>query len=225
VDDFGRVLTRVSPDTGATTYSYDNDNNLVTITDADSHTSNSTYDRLNRLSLKEYSDPLENISYGYDAGTNGTGRLTSIDDSTGSTSYTYNSFGQVIQETRLMNGTTYTTGYSYDNDFNLQSITYPGGLVVTYTRDNTGRITGTSTSSQTITGQVKHQPFGPLKSMTLGSNILDINRGYDQRYLLMDNQAGTVLHHTYTRDPEGKILSISGITDSLPRAGTTSYTH
>jgi hypothetical protein len=38
---------------------------------------------------------------------------------------------------------------------------------------------------------VSYLPFGPVKAMTLGSNLLDTNRIYDQRYLLMDNQAGT----------------------------------
>jgi RHS repeat-associated protein len=61
--------------------------------------------------------------------------------------------------------------------------------------------------------------------MTLGNSVLTINRNYDQRYLLMQNSAGTVFSHVYTRDSEGKVLSISGVEDVLPRAGVTSYSH
>ena len=133
--------------------------------------------------------------------------------------------GQLTQESRVMNGVTYTTAYSYDNDFDLESVTYPSGLTVTYTRDTTGGITGTTADTQPITGQVTRLPFGPLKDMTFGSSVLNISRTYDQRYLLSQNSAGTILNHGYTRDSEGKVVGISGITDALPQGGATSYSH
>ena len=224
-DDFGRVATVGSPDTGSTSYTYDAADNPVTVDDPRPNTTGYSYDALNRLTGISFADPSENMTYGYDAGIYGKGRLTSMTDPAGSTGYVYNNLGQLTQESRIMNGVTYTTEYSYDNDFNLESVTYPSGLVVTYTRDNTGRITGTAADTETITSQAAHLPFGPVEDMTFGSSVLNISRTYDQRYLLSQNNAGAVFDHGYTRDGEGKVTAVSGVEDTLPAAGTTAYTH
>jgi YD repeat-containing protein len=92
------------------------------------------YDDLNRLiNVNFVSHPVENVTYTYDTGAFGIGRLHSIMDSTGTSTYIYNSLGQITEESRQMNGTPYTTGYDYDDDFNLKTIAYPGGLELTYT--------------------------------------------------------------------------------------------
>lgn len=224
-DDIGRVVKVVSPDTHTTLYEYDEADNLNSKTDAKGITTTYLYDTLNRLTHIVYPNPAENVTLNYDAGTNGKGRVTTMTDRSGSTDFLYNPAGQVIRETRIMEGVTYITEYTYDDAGNLQTIIHPSGRVVIYLRDNAGQITGTTVDGQSITGQVAYLPFGPTTGMTLGAGILEINRVFDERYQLTQNTAGSITDYHYTRDPVGNIVSITGVGEPNATGGTTNYNH
>ena len=224
-DDIGRVVKIVSPDTNTTLYEYDEAGNLIYKTDAKGITTTYLYDALNRLTQIVYPNEAENVTLNYDAGTYGKGRVTTMTDPSGSSDFLYNPAGQVIRETRIMDGVTYITEYTYDDAGNLQTITHPSGRVVTYQRDNAGQITGTTVDGQSITGQVAYLPFGPTTGMTLGAGILEINRAYDERYQLTQNTAGSITDYHYTRDHVGNIVSITGVAEPNATGGTTNYNH
>ncbi len=187
-DALNNVNTLTSPDTGATQNTYDNAGNLLTQTDAKGQVTSYTYDALNRVTAISYaSDPGLNVAFTYDQGTNGIGRLTGVTDSTGTTSYVYESHGRLITETRVIGGVSYVTAYSYDSAGRLAGMTYPGGRQITYGRDALGRINSISTTknsiTQTLLNSVSYRPFGPERSYTFG-NGQSYTRGFDQDGLI-----------------------------------------
>jgi len=95
-DDLGRQVSVTSPDTGTTAYTYDAAGNLVSKSDASGITVSYTYDALNRLTGIHYPDSAQDITYSYDAGANGMGRLTGMTDPSGAYTYSYDVFGNLV---------------------------------------------------------------------------------------------------------------------------------
>src|SRR5205823_2631065 len=110
---------QVSPVSGTTTYGYDLAGNLVSTTDANSATTTRIYDPMNRVTSAASSSGgiSENVSWSYDdatAGRFGLGRLASVTDPSGSTSYQYERRGLLRTETKTINGAAYTSRFVYD---------------------------------------------------------------------------------------------------------------
>ncbi len=211
-----------SPDTGITTYTYDNAGNRISMTDARSVTVNYTYDALNRLTFIDYAGTSLDITYTYDQGTYGKGRLTAMTDATGSTNYTYNALGQLTSETQIIDGHTFTLGYTYDGAGNLLTMTYPSGQVVTYTRDAAARISAISRfdgTTDTLASNISYLPFGPMNAMTLGNGI-QVTRDYDLAYRVTDIDQGVAMDRSYGYDANS---NITGITDHLNATKNQSF--
>jgi YD repeat-containing protein len=56
-----------------------------------------------------FPDSSQNLSYGYDAGAYGKGRLTSATDSTGTSGFVHDALGRVTTENRVTGGVAYQT--------------------------------------------------------------------------------------------------------------------
>lgn len=67
--------------------------------------------------------------------------LRSLQDQSGTTAYTYDSFGNVITRIQTVLGISYTTQFAYNADNRLNKVTYPTGHVINYTRNVLGQIT------------------------------------------------------------------------------------
>jgi len=212
---FGEVVELNSPDTGVTTYAYDPAGNLTQLTDARGVTVNYAYDALNRITDVTYSDPLLNVTYAYDQGTNGIGRLTGITDSNGATVFEYDAHGNVAAVTRLQGTTSYTVEYSYDAANNVVGITYPSGRTVSYTRDPSGKVTRVSTTFATQTAiladTIDYEPFGPANSLTYG-NGLTLTQTYDLDGQLVGQTVSGAREVSLGYDAVG---NITDITDAL----------
>ncbi len=221
-DDFGRRLTRTAPDTGLTSYSYDLAGNLLTLTDAKDQTTGFEYDVLNRPTRQFYDD--KDILFTYDLNPNGIGRLSIITDEQGSRSFLYNSLGLLESETRILDSTSYTTAYSWETTTgDLDTIEYPSGSTVSYTRGSDGTITAVSLDGTTLINAITRLPFGPVKGAQLAGTI-PLTREYDQRYNIATIQA-SLLDYTYTRDAEGHVKTISGVLAPTANIETTDYTY
>jgi RHS repeat-associated protein len=190
-----------SPDTGVTQYPiYDAAGNRKRQVDARGVQVDYTYDALNRLTFVDYyGTSAEDVTYSYDSTlvTYGKGRLTGIVDQSGVTTLSYDARGNVTQESRVINGTTYVTGYGYDTADRLTSITYPGGRVVTYLRNTLGqvyKVTTTNGGSTTdVLTTVSYLPFGGIKNYGLGSSVI-VTRSHDLDYRLTEiKDQGTAL--------------------------------
>ncbi|WP_132467060.1 RHS repeat domain-containing protein [Nitrosomonas sp. Nm84] len=96
-DKQGNTVAATSPDRGTTTYTYDAAGNLLSQADARGVTVTMTYDALNRVLTRGYPGTVEDVAFGYDNCYKGAGRLCSVQDQSGTTAYTYDSFGNVIK--------------------------------------------------------------------------------------------------------------------------------
>jgi RHS repeat-associated protein len=172
---FGDVTQLTSPDTGVTAYSYDSGGNLKTATDARSAVSTYTYDARNRVTSVSYkvgSTTDQTISFGYDAGTNGKGRLTSASDANHSMIWTYDGLGRVTSKGQTVAGVTETIGYAYTNA-DLTTLTTPSGQTVTYGYTNK-QITSISINGSTLLSSVSYEPFGPVRGWTWGNAATEV---------------------------------------------------
>ena len=206
-DDLNNLLSEQSPDRGTLQYQYDPAGNLTQLTDGRNITVIYSYDELNRVISADYPGSNEDITYHYDTGTgcnNGVGRLCQITDQTGTTRYDYDSFGNVTSVERLNAGVTYTTGYGYDAGDRVTSITYPTGLVVTYSRDALGRTTQVSSDQHgTILNNITYRATGQIDSRDF-ANGLSESRGYDLTGRLTGQNIGSTAI-TYGYDAAGNL--------------------
>jgi YD repeat-containing protein len=216
-----------SPDTGTTTYQRDSAGNRTQQTDARGVVTNYTYDALNRMATMQFpGNTAENVTYTYDSVTGGNigkGRLTSLTDQSGSTTFVYDDRGNVVTETRTINTQTYTTTYAYNLADNLLQVTYPSGRVVTYQRDTLGRVIAVTTQISSsgapvlLANNITYHPFGPITSLTYG-NGLGLTLTYDQDYRLTDirtaDGATVIQVLDYVYDQADNITSITDVLNS-----------
>ena len=232
-DDFGRRIKVISPDTGTTIYSHDEAGNISQKIDARGTVVNYTYDVLNRITAAQFTDQTQNITYSYDSTsvTNGKSRLTGRVDSSGSYAFWYDAQGNLSREDKTISNVLYTTQYAYNLDNNLTSTIYPTGRTVTYTLDQTGRITQVDTTlngnPKTLASSISYLPYGWITELTFG-NGLSLSHGYDNQYRTSSIVVGSVMSRTYDYDPNGNITSILDAVEppgneTFENAGTYAY--
>ncbi|MFF7980191.1 RHS repeat-associated core domain-containing protein [Streptomyces sp. NPDC007901] len=135
----GRRTSRTDPDQHTTTSAYDAAGNLTQVTDPSNRTTTYAYDPAGNVTGIDYSDTstadVTTIDYGP------LGHRTSMTDGTGTSTWTYNAFGDLTAQT---NGAGNAVGYGYDENDYATSITYPDstGHTVTRTFDKADRLTG-----------------------------------------------------------------------------------
>ncbi|MGS1078227.1 RHS repeat-associated core domain-containing protein [Pseudoxanthomonas beigongshangi] len=190
----GDLTQLQSPDTGTTTYTYDNAGNRASQTDARGVTTTYAYDVLNRLTAVSYPDSSLNVGYTYDtvptaceAGeTFSSGRLSGLDDASGSTRYCYNRFGHLVRKVQTTNGVSFVVRYAYTLAGNLQAMVYPDGTTVDYGRNAQGQVTDVGVTRngqprQVLLEQATYHPFGPVAGWAYG-NGRTLTRTLDQDY-------------------------------------------
>lgn len=176
-DGFGLLRTQTSRDTGVTQFAYDSGGRLISRTANDGTMTAYSYDALGRVVQ------VGNQSFGYDCPYS-QGRACTMTDASGSTTYAYTPWGALDYQTQLINGSSFTTDYSYDNAGRLYDTVYPGGVIVRQEYDTKS---GYPAAIKTYVGgvwrnvvsTVKYQPMaGPVASWTYGSGMTH-TRNYD----------------------------------------------
>lgn len=176
---FNELINQTSPDTGVTSFTYDNNGNMLTKTDARNVTVTYSYDNLNRVTTINYpavsTVPAQTITYNYDNCSNGTGRLCSFTDRSGTTSYSYDQAGRVVAKTQAINGAftnpTQTVAYRYNAAGQMDQMTLPSGKKVAATYLN-NRVTGLTIDGQPIVKTADYEPFGPIGEWTWGNDTV-----------------------------------------------------
>ncbi|WP_310383779.1 RHS repeat-associated core domain-containing protein [Roseateles sp.] len=141
---FGHKLSQSSPDTGSTSYGYDSWGRLLTETRANGQVVSYGWDALGRMTSRSAGGVAETFTF--DEGTYGKGRLARINDASGQTSYQYSAAGELLAQTTVISGQTYTTSWGYDAQGRMVSMNYPSGLALQYSYDGYGRLSGISSN-------------------------------------------------------------------------------
>ncbi len=167
-------------------------------------TTRHAYDALNRIATSIYADG-STVTYSYDTCKHGIGRLCSLSDVSGTTSWEYDGQGNVVSKRQIVEGLTFETAYEYDAAGRLVSMTYPSGLVVGF-EYHQGRPTALLINSQPFVTTVTYTPFGTVS----GWNWSDGDpayRTFDLDGRLVAQGLGTA-ERTLGYDPLGNIVAI-----------------
>jgi RHS repeat-associated protein len=217
-DGHGRLWHKATPEQGTTTYAYNTDDTMASVTDARGakivygynarHLKTSvSYDLSGVLSGQNVA-ATPNVTYGYDAA----GNRTSMTDGAGSSTYHYNSLSQMDWEQRTFNtgtGSTlgpYTINYQYNTGGELTSVSYPWGAVVTYAYDKAGRLSAVGGSGYlgvtSYASGITYRAFGGIKGMNFaeGTSGRTLYTSYDNRLRLKKWDVSGVNGYKYYYD-------------------------
>jgi RHS repeat-associated protein len=203
-DGLARVVSstdlHASTDTtyGIWNYTYDAAGNLTQQVDPKNQSTTYAYDVLNRVT-SESSGGQTQLAYTYDTCTDGIGRLCIASSSMAITSSTYNSVGEVIDESKTIGSSTYTTGYAYGRQKNITDITNPDNSIIHYDFGSAGLVADITyqPSGGNATSVISNFDYSPLDQVALEdyANGMVVENIYDplQLYRLIgkittDNQ-------------------------------------
>jgi RHS repeat-associated protein len=263
-DSLSRPTSATTPEAGGrTTYFYyttasgalcsSNPAAVCRRTDARSITTTYTYDALNRLTSKTYSDGTPTVKFFYDQAnpwgvsiTNYLGRLTetvayaSDGSYLASAMFSYDAMGRVVlnQQCTLCSGPnpSFLMRYAYNLDGSLASLTYPSGRVVSYNVGNAQRaLSATDANGTQYAVAASYTPFGAASSVIYGkvsggfAGITE-SRGYDNRLqlggIVASSSAGAALNIGASYNlPGGNNGSISSIANSSDTGRTQTFTY
>lgn len=224
-DGLGHRVSQSSPDTGVTTYEYDSRGRPWHMTRADGSQTQYSYDTLSRLS-QVLAGALQ-VTYGYDGCANGTARLCSVTDPSGSVAYSYRQNGQLAGQVSTIDGTSYPVSWAYDSRERVASITYPGGNRFNYSYNTQSLVTGITATINGVTSTVAStfaysgMGLGPRTSLKLGDNVTSA-RTLDTDYRLTQLRAGTLQSYNYAYDTSNRL---TGITNNLATGNTQTYAY
>jgi RHS repeat-associated protein len=218
---FNEVSALASPDTGSSSNTYDSGGNLSVATDARGSSANYSYDASNRVTSIVYKNSGgvtdQTLTFGYDAGTYGKGRLTSAGDGNHTLSWTYDFAGRVTGKGQTVGTVTLSVGYGYTNG-DLTALTTPSGQGVVYSYNSNHQVTGITVNGTSLLTGVTYEPFGGVNGWSWG-NGGTVTRTYNGDGLISQIVSASVTN-AYSFDNANRI---TGITDSSSSALSWTY--
>lgn len=234
---FGDLIAQISPDSGATNFMYDSAGRLVSKFLANGRIVNFGWDALGRLRTRSSGSSTE--TFIYDQGVYGIGRLTQFIDDTGSTTYSYNSDGQLQRQLTNIDGVLYSVDYGYDIAGRLSSMSYPG-VSLAFSYDGSGRVSRVASSLPgwaTLADSFLYQPAtdrryawrfgnGQPRMATLdtgerltglaGGSVQSLGFGYfpNDTIQWMSDSVNPALNATYTYDANDRLDTVSRAGDN-----------
>jgi RHS repeat-associated protein len=192
-------------------YQYDNNSNITSTTDARNISIAGTYDHLNRLVLRDYSDSTPDVTFYYDGSGLGAvpdyskGKTTRVASSESESRYTsFDNMGRTrASEQRTpfasetaANATPRTFTYTYNLSGALLEETYPSGRVVKNTINSDGELAqvqskkDSSSGFWTYAGSFTYNTNGSVDKMRLGNGHWETYQ-YNERQQVKQIGLGT----------------------------------
>ena len=218
-----------------TIYAYDDANRLTDILYPESADDiNFTYDEgaNGKGKLTGMTDPSGTYAFEYDAKGLFKAEIKTIDGVQYITQYEYNPAG-VLTKITMPDGR--TIDYILDSLGRVSQVTTtqgtgggpspPSGLGIPGSDPSPPsgleiqEPSAQDTVAVTLVDAVTYLPFGPIKGLTIGNNLV-MNRGFDQRYQMSGQDVGTVQNLTFAADNVG---NITDITDNLDAGRSQSF--
>jgi RHS repeat-associated protein len=236
-DGMGRLTSHVLPESGTTSFRYNNYNLISQRTDARGVTTTYTYDTMNRPLHINYNvgttgvpaTPTVTYAYGTTASQYNNGRLLTITDGLGTTTYSYDNLARATQAQHVINGSTYTIGYQYNLAGDVTSLTYPSNRVVQRSYDAIGRLSSLSSGATTYANTFAYNSSFAPTSYTMGNGVVaTIGYSPDRLQLQSLNYTGgsTVFKTTYGYSQNGgNNGEITSITDLNTSGRSITYTY
>jgi len=209
-DSLSRKTAMSDPQMGSWQYQYDADSNLTRQIDAKGQATLMIYDGLGRLASKTYPDS-SSITYVYDSGNNAKGRISSVNDLSGSTRFIYDNLGRVISKQRTLSGSTYTTQMAYDDLGREISVIYPDNNV-TQSLYDAGQLSSVKDpQSGTTFATLAYDPLavGKISSVAYGNGV---TTAYQYNISAIGQANNFYLHSLITRNSSSQILQNFGYT-------------
>jgi RHS repeat-associated protein len=229
---FGDIIQETSPDRGTWVYRHDAAGDLVQSIDGRGQQIDFDRDILGRVIAKRPAGlPAQDVTYMWD--TAYIGRLASITDNSGSTSYSYDHRGNVTaKQVSIAGGFTGTVSYAYDRADRIIRIVYPSGRHVNYNRNTLGQVIevtlqdGPGAPAQVLASNFAYEPIGPLKAFSYGNGLSLVQDWGNDRRLYAKSvkraDGSDVWAKTYAYDNDDNIIAIA--TPGTP-ADTQSFTY
>jgi YD repeat-containing protein len=174
----------------------------------------------------------ERVTYTYDTpsitGSYAIGRLSRIDDGSGTTRFAYDHRGNLVTRFQKLIGTPdwVALRFAYDLADRIELVTYPSGRQVRYVRDAKGRVASVRTRANNavatwtnVATAMSYEAFGSLKTMNLGNgerlvtNYGDDGR-LDGRRLFKQADGVNQSHLTYAYDADDNMIRITDHVDA-----------
>lgn len=191
---------------GTLTFTYDAYQRLVTQTNGNGKTQSYTYDVLDRVLTRSEQEGTTTYSYN-NAALPGQGFELSGTSGLGSAvSFTYNALGQLAGSSKTINGTAYSSSFTYDSYGHLINSTYPNGVVITNEYNTMGTWTGVKRGTKYLYKVSTINGAGKTLQAVCGDNKV-LNMGYAYGLLQTKSVAGVQdyeLEYDYTT---GNILT------------------
>lgn len=198
------LATEVHPETGTTTYTYDNAGNRTSRAVGSSPITQYEYDDLNRLTKIDYPAGTPDVVYGYYR----TGDTKYIDNTASRWDYLYNSVGQPTEEKLTVDGHEFKLIHGYNLLGHISSTTYPNGEQV----DFSPNIFNQPTKLGNYASEITYHANGLPKAYRYRNGHLiniDIDAlGFPEE---IRSGIGTTNHlkRSYSYDTEGNVQSIT----------------
>ncbi|MCK4251755.1 hypothetical protein KAX97_09915 [candidate division WOR-3 bacterium] len=200
----GLLQNESSPERGITQYTYENNGNLRTRTDANGNTTTYTYDYANRLQQMVYNGGSEyDVTYIYDNADN----VRRITTHQVVKRYGYDAMNRVTGDTLQIDGQEFRVYYDYDGNGNLEYITYPDETVVQYTYDNENRVL---TIPGYIDNNITYHPSGSASLFQTSNGCQTSVTFHDDRYFVKRIQITPyIMDEEYDYDQSGNLTSLT----------------
>jgi len=210
----------IDPDAGTINYTYNGFGQLLTQTDAKGSSITCTYDAGGRLLTK--TGPVS-VTNSYSTATGQLGSLASTTRDGITESYTYDALCRTTAITTTGGAVTpggslgtFTTGYTYNNKNQLVATSYPTGLTVNYTYDNTyGYLTGISnTAGVAIWTGGSTNSLDQWTGFSQNNGTVTTSIGYDAtthmpNSIQTSSSLGSILNLSYSYNASGQMTGRS----------------